>query len=372
MAATASELAPRWGDPPWRVERSTRPAKIPDATGCAVVGGGFAGLSAAQALARAGARVHVLEAHRIGDGASGRSGGLALEGTAIGPLEGVDDCLGDLGALLDQLEIACDLELGGCWELRHAASPAAPSGERSWPDPPAGRLVVAGRVPGGALDPGALVSGLARAAARAGAVLVEEARVDAWDPGPPIRLQAGGREIRAERVLFAIDALPSALVPAEGVRAALTLALATEPLPLPLLAEIGLGATPFYTTDLPYLWGRATRDGRLVIGSGLAFDADGDLERLSLAQPELRDTLARLERRLRGLHPALAGAAVTHRWGGPIGFRSARAPLFAELAPGALAAGAYAGHGVALSVRLGALAAAWLRDGGALPTWGAA
>jgi hypothetical protein len=36
-----------------------------------------------------------------------------------------------------------------------------------------------------------------------------------------------------------------------------------------------------------------------------------------------------------------------------------------------LAAGAYAGHGVALSLRIGALAAKWLREGGALPRWGA-
>jgi glycine/D-amino acid oxidase-like deaminating enzyme len=315
------------------------------------------------------ARVHVFEAHRIGDGASGRSGGIALEGTALGPLEAVDDCLGGLRSVLDEAAIECDLELAGCFELRHADARAGAPPGRSWPDPPAGSLVVGDTVAGGALDPGALVAGLAGAAARAGAVLVEGARIQVCSPGSPLRLRAGAREIRADRALVAIDALPAALVPAPDVRPALTLALATAPLPPELLAEIGLGATPFYTTDLSYLWGRATRAGRLVIGSGLAFDATGDLERLSLAHPDLRDTLA-LERRVRGLHPALAHAEVTHRWGGPIGFRAARAPVFAELAPGVLAAGAYAGHGVALAMRLGVLAAGWLREGGALPSWG--
>ena len=42
-----------------------------------------------------------------------------------------------------------------------------------------------------------------------------------------------------------------------------------QPLPPATLEEVGLGATPFYTVDLPYLWGRATRAGRLVIGAGL-------------------------------------------------------------------------------------------------------
>jgi gamma-glutamylputrescine oxidase len=371
VADAALDLARRWGEAPWRVALDPPRAEIPERSEVAVVGGGFAGLAAALALARGGARVHVLEARRIGDGASGRSGGIALEGTAIGPLEGVEDCLAGLSDLVRAHAIECDLELGGCWEMRHAPGGERGQGVRSWPDTAAGRLVVDRAVPGGALDPGALLAGLGAAALRAGAVLVEGARVEDFEPGPPLRLRVGEASVSAERALFAIDALPSGLVGAADVRPALTLAVATEPLPLALLAEIGLGATPFYTIDLPYLWGRATRDGRLVVGAGLAFDPDGDLERVSLEQPDVRDVFARLEGRVRGLHPALARAAITHRWGGPIGFRAARAPLFAELAPGLVVAGGYAGHGVALSIRLGLLAAARFQDGGALPGWGA-
>jgi glycine/D-amino acid oxidase-like deaminating enzyme len=80
---------------------------------------------------------------------------------------------------------------------------------------------------------------------------------------------------------------------------------------------------------------------------------------------------ARIEERMRGLHPALAGVAVTHRWGGPIAFR-AGPPVLAELAEGLIAAGAYAGHGVALSHRVGELAAARMLGGAPLPDWGAA
>src|SRR5579872_6663664 len=49
-----------------------------------VVGGGIAGCSAALYLAERGYRVVLLEEHRIGWGASGRSGGQAIYGVAAG------------------------------------------------------------------------------------------------------------------------------------------------------------------------------------------------------------------------------------------------------------------------------------------------
>lgn len=335
-----------------------------------MVGAGFTGLAAAVALARGGARVHVLEASSLGDGASGRTGGMALEATAFGALEGVEHCLAALRRWVETHSIACDLDLGGCWEVRHVAAGESPGDGPSWPDEGATRLVVGANVPGGGLDPGALVGGLAWAALRAGVILHERARVARCEPGPPHRLYTEERRIEAARVLLAVDALPPALIRIPELRPALTLAVATAPLPGGLVDEIGLGRTPFYTTDFPYLWGRATRAGRLVIGSGLAFDDEGDLERVSIARADVRETFVRLERRVRGLHPALREVPITHRWGGPISFRP-RAPVLAELAPGLLVAGAYAGHGVALSLRVAELAAARLLGGAALPGWGA-
>ena len=59
----------------------------------------------------------------------------------------------------------------------------------------------------------------------------------------------------------------------------LTFASATEPLDTSTLAAIGLGeGVPFYTTDLPYLWGRTIADGRVIFGAGLVFGAPSDLE----------------------------------------------------------------------------------------------
>src|SRR5437870_13575103 len=53
----------------------------------AVVGGGVTGCSCALTLAEGGVRVRVHEARRVASGASGRNGGFALRGGALGYLE---------------------------------------------------------------------------------------------------------------------------------------------------------------------------------------------------------------------------------------------------------------------------------------------
>ena len=358
-----------WGTPPWDTGAPRPRAALPSRCDVAVIGAGLTGLSAAYHLARRGADVVLLEAERIGAGASGHTGALCLEGTSMGPLEQADDCLAVLARVVEQNAIACDLRLPGCWELEHR--PPARGAVPLWSDGD-GHLYLARTEPGGTVDVGALLRGLAGAAAAAGARLTERTPVLPLAPGEPLRLADGAR-LEARNVVVATEALTGDLVPLDDLSAALTLALATEPLSDATLAAIGLAERhPFYTADLPYLWGRLLGDGRLVIGSGLVFPDDGDVRKVSVEHPDATVAFTRLETRLRGFHPALEGIGVSARWGGPVAFRGSRAPIFAwhPALPGVLVTGAYAGHGVALSVCLGERAAAAIDSGRALPDWG--
>src|SRR5262249_35607648 len=196
-----------------------------------------------------------------------------LEGTAVGPLERVEHCLDALAAFVAREHIECALQLSGCWELGHHAEPGAR--RTLWRDGDAW-LTIVDTVPGGTIDPGALVAGLGRAAGAAGGGLHEGAAVLAIEPGQPSRLRLAGGTLSADQVVIALNAYTAALL-ALRIRlgAALTLALCTAPLVAGALAELGVAdSIPFYTVDLPYLWGRTTADGRLVLGAVLVPGGD--------------------------------------------------------------------------------------------------
>ncbi len=375
MTVGSAELD--WGQPPWRVEgfeAGRRPsAQLPERVDVAVVGAGFTGLAAAYALARRGVRVAVLEAARVGAGASGRTGGLVLEDTAAGPLDGVEACIPALERLLRETGINCQLDLGGCHELVHDAPDCETQHPLRWSDGEA-VLRVDVRVPGGVLDPGALCSGLARAASAAGATLHEGVRVRRIEGGPRLVLAFCGGTLICDHAVLAINAYTPDLVPElAGLRSALTLALCTEAVSEETLRSIGLAdRRPFYTIDLPYLWGRVLSDRRLVFGAGLAFAPGGQPQRVAISAGEAAERLATLERRVRTLHPALAGVRIESRWGGPVAFRSGGVPILGRhpSLPHVILVGAFAGHGVALGPRVGELAAAAVVDGEPIPGWG--
>ncbi len=332
-----------WGSPPWSVDFRPAPGALPDRVDFAIVGGGFSGLSAAAWLRRLapGRSVFVLESASLGDGASGRTGGMALAGTAAGDLPGLGD--------------------------------------------------------GGTVDPGKVLAGLARAAENAGAQIVEHAEVRSLDfsnlPRLRVRHNFRGRiqqkEIRAGQVLLATNAFSSEL---SGLRAAmpkLTFALATAPLSAAQLKAIGLSSRrPFYTVDLPYLWGRLLESNGIIFGAGLvppyvgapsrfplgdgsSKNASRDLHCYDVRRGQSADRLRWLENRVRHLHPVLASVRITHRWGGPILLTEKMRPIFRRhsRSKDVMILAGYNGHGVALSVYLGKWAAEALLARRALPSW---
>ena len=360
-----------WGRSPWHVDPGLARTSLREHVEVAVIGAGLTGVSAAYHLALRGVGVALLDAGTVGAGASGRTGGLVLEGTAAGNLEGVASCVETLRHVVAEAGIACDLRLGGVWELEHRRGPSPCAA--LWPDGET-MLCIGGTEPGGSVDAGALLRGLAAAAHRAGAAIHEHVAVQAIEPGDTVLLRTTGGTLRAEHVVVALGAYVTSLVPLPvPIIPALTLALATAPLSEAALGDMGLaGRNPFYTTDLPYLWGRVVADGRLILGAGLVHPPDGDVRSLTLADTVVREALCRLETRVRGLHPALARTEITARWGGPIAFRRGAVPIVSRLpgVPPLIACTAYAGHGIALGVRIGQLVTDAIADGAPLPAWG--
>jgi glycine/D-amino acid oxidase-like deaminating enzyme len=186
-----------WGEPPWRIDFRPSPRVPPKEVDVAVVGGGFTGLAAACQLRRLAPEktVALLEARRLGGGASGRTGGIALAGTAYGELAGLGDVLQGFVGILEALEIQCGLTLPGVWEIaRTRGQSASPI---LWED--SGALHVLREVAGGTVAPGRLIDGLASATERLGAVLCESAPVLSVSFEQPARLTLSQSELRAGR-----------------------------------------------------------------------------------------------------------------------------------------------------------------------------
>jgi glycine/D-amino acid oxidase-like deaminating enzyme len=385
-----------WGQSPWTVDFRPTVRALPDQVDFAIVGGGFSGLSATAWLCRLarGRSVIVLDSASLSEGASGRTGGLALAETAAGKLSGLGDVLAGYRKILRALRVDSRLKLSGVWELGRS-SPVKNS-PISWSD--SGELKVVRRVPGGTVDPGKVLAGLARAAENAGAQIVEHAEVTALNFSNPPRLQVSRKlgdhverkEIRARQVLLATNAYGLKL---SGLGASavpkLTFALATAPLSASQLKAIGLSSRrPFYTIDLPYLWGRLLDSNGVIFGAGLVppyvgtpsyFPLGGrslknrahDLRRYDVRRGEAAARLHWLENRVRKLHPALAKVHITHRWGGPILLTEKMRPIFRRhpRSKQVLVLAGYNGHGVALSVYLGKWAAEALLAHRFLPLW---
>jgi glycine/D-amino acid oxidase-like deaminating enzyme len=297
---------------------------------------------------------------------------MTLPETAAGDLPGLGDVLAGFSGILRELRVDCDLTLPGAVEI--AREKVLADSPIQWTD--SGTLGVTREIPGGTIDPGKMVSGLAQAARQRGAFIFESARVENLVHGDIAILEVSGKQVRARRVLLATNAASLELSALAGLaQPKFTLAVATEPLSQDHIRSLGLASgKPFYTVDLPYLWGRLVFGNRVIFGSGLVhLDDWRELLTLDVATGQAAELMTHLENRVHNLHPVLRDVRLSHRWGGPILIADKWRPVFTHHAANrnVIVLGAYSGHGVALSVYLGAWAAQSMLGKRELPQWNA-
>ncbi|GAB4234720.1 MAG: FAD-binding oxidoreductase [Kiloniellaceae bacterium] len=345
-----------------------------------VVGGGFTGVATALQLAERGYKVVLLEAHRIGWGASGRNGGQLSGGQRVDP-ESMEKIVGkerarllwDLGEEAKNLVkqriarhgIDCDLKPGIIGAgIKPAHAKEMQDHARFMRDDygydhirPLSReelrgLVASDSYHGGYLDSDAAhlhplnyVLGLARAGREAGAVLHElsPALEIIRDQGRPGVRTAKGR-VTADFLVLACNGHLGGLEPriASTIMPINNFVIATEPLSEARAREII--ANDAAVADSKYVidYYRFSADHRLLFGGG---------ESYRMNYPE--DIAGLVRRCMLRVFPQLGDVAIDYAWGGKVAITMNRLPAFGRLDDNILYAQGFSGQGVALTTLAG-------------------
>jgi gamma-glutamylputrescine oxidase len=347
-----------------------------------VVGGGYAGLSAALHAAEAGFSVVLLEGQRIGWGASGRNGGQMIPGLrwsaadlvarfGVGQtarLLATANLAGErVRARIARHAIACDLRPGHFLAAAKPAHLEAMKREldllQQLLDYSSARIVSAGEVGnylaspiyhggffdsnGGHLQPLNYALGLAQAVLDAGVRIFEGSAVTAMDHGAPVVATTAHGRVTAKHGVLACDVATGDLDRKQG---AMTMPVAnynvaTAPLsPEQARALIPSGAA---VADSRFVlnYYRLSADNRLIFGGG---------EKYSPAPP--RDLAGFVRPYLTRVFPQLAGVQIDYAWGGMVGVTMNRLPRFGRIGNSFYAHG-WSGHGVLLTTLAGELIA---------------
>lgn len=360
----------------------------------AIVGAGFTGLWTARALMCADPelRVALCDAEVAGFGASGRNGGwcsaffaasdsrIARESgpeAALSMRRAMYEAVDEVGASSAAEGIDCRFAKGGAIvaarnraQMQRARDEVLRARELGIGDEDmrllskddAEQIVAIDGMIGAtytphcaALDPARLVRGLADAVERRGATLYERSAVTAVRGSGSAgrsrpRLETLGGSVRADVVVIATEAWNPTL---PGRRRSLlpvySLMIATEPLSEELWAGAGLASREVYADHRHLvIYGQRTADGRMAFGGrGAPYHFASALRPSFDRVPAIHRAL---ETSLAELFPALAGARVTHRWGGPIGVpRDWFSSVGFDRTEGIAWAGGYVGDGVSTS-----------------------
>jgi glycine/D-amino acid oxidase-like deaminating enzyme len=371
---------------PFWTDQFPRPADLPVATAVpdqvdvAIIGSGYTGLNAARVLAKTGASVAVLERHNIGWGASSRNGGMATPGIKR-PLKQIYQAYGrdyahqfwqaslDAIDLIDQLVheegIDCHWQRNGHIALAAKASHFEAQKQTSqWLKEEFGHettLVAPGDLHSeigsdayfggladnysGGLQPAQYVFGLARAAAKYGVCLCENADVQRIERLPTrflVHTSAGS--VNAGEVLVATNGYTDRLVPAlkPKIFPVGSYIIVTAPLPADQQQRLSPQGRMFYTTQNFLHYFRLTPDGRMLWGgrNNLSINLDP------------QESARRLRASMRHTFPELADVPITYTWTGQLGLTFDLMPHIGRV-DGIHYAFGYCGHGLSIATYVG-------------------
>ncbi len=377
MAAVASAPSPSDFPTSWYAAseplRPAQPALRGDAVAdVCILGAGYTGLTAALALAEAGYRVTVLEAERIGWGASGRNGGQAIvgygceqdvlerlvgEGEARLLFDFSRDGMTMLKRRIERHAIACD------WRDGYASVAIRPRQERAlraWVDEMGQRYdyplqwwnrdqlrqqLASNRYLGAAFDPAsghlhplAYANGLAAAALAAGVVIHEHSPVVELRRGARPQLRTAHGSVTADFVVLAGNAWLRGIAPELESRVMPVGTYIGATMPLGEERARSLIRNDMAVSDVNWAldYFRLSRDHRLLFGGRASYSA--------LPPPGLRGVMTR---RMHRVFPQLCDVALEYVWGGYIDITRNRAPHWGRLTPNVYFAQGFSGHGVA-------------------------
>jgi gamma-glutamylputrescine oxidase len=347
----------------------------------AVVGGGYMGLSAALHLAEKGLDVVLVEAHRVGFGASGRNGGQVGSGQRqdqdwLESTVGADharrlwDMAEDAKALIKDLitrhampvtfhpgvAYACytDAEVRDAHAYAYKLARSYGYDQTETLDRPAiRRLIGSEAFAGGTVDRGAghihplnFAIGLAKAAAAAGVRIFEKSEVLHLDPGPKTTLRTAEGQVIADHVVLAGNGYIGGLEPsyASYVMPINNFILASEPLG-ERAAEILAEPIAAYDPKFVVNYWRLSEDNRLIFGGAESYGY------------RFPDIIKAVTKPMLKIYPQMRDVKITHAWGGTLAITVNRMPAVLRPHPGVLAASACNGLGVTMATMTGKLLA---------------
>ena len=347
-----------------------------------VVGGGYAGLSAALHLRQRGYDIVLLEAHRVGWGASGRNGGQVGSGqrqdqdwleAAVGRdhAHRLWDLSQDAKALVKSLihdhAMPVTFHPGvatACYTAAETRDGQAYADKlrrdygydavETLDQPAIRRLIGSNVFKGGAIDRGAghihplnYAIGIAAAAAEAGARVHETSEVLRIEHGPKPVLHTAHGSVTCNQVILAGNGYLGGLEPkvAARVMPINNFIVATEPLGDRARQVLSENVAVADTRFVVNYW-RLSDDNRVLFGGGETY---GYRFPTDIPKTVLKPLLA--------IYPHLKGTRIDYAWGGTLAITMNRMPCFVRPQPNILCASACSGHGVAMSTLAGKILA---------------